>query len=917
MYNLFKSRFFLIYFNLLCFFIATFLYVENVDAYTTFTYTEKEEVNVTYNEYFTFGGDTIGLRVTRQKNDTCLEPEITLRLLGSIGNVTKVTLNYEIPEFNFCVQNYHSSTLSLHQLDNKHLIATYLDTDDFTTFIRKGIVFTLDGEVVGDSITLTPEMSSQINSYNDLTGHFLGRNGFLFITSYNEKNFIAWTQLSQFDQYGNFQILRNGTLNEENTQANVFPTVDGSFALAYVANHTYSTDNISVAMFVDPQWTVQVSFLRLEANIFTPSFLLYQTELRLTSISINTCFSFYDTLGYGCLLQFSSDTSGTPTMVIQISFLSSGAITDITNMHQFLNDSSPVTTIYPLFYGGYLVMLSKPNQTSPYIEGVIYDVNRARNSTLNFPNNVPITYVSGIFGNYSFWSLSNSTTKNWTIVTTELPRFLPEQGYLNTKVVTTYPAINDTVQSGTKTINITFTDTIKFSTSFISIIKYDDTGELFRQFVFANTRYCRVLEDNKTVSITVLNSTFDQPGAYYVQVEDNFVVDYILEEPMHGIVDHRWYFNTIQLTTENLQGTQIYKNSNHSERNDFYDFLLTALSIITPIDSSRLSPIYGFQFQTDAPSEQILLSVKILAGNASQITVKKAADNIDELIRNKDISTIGTMPPTSYLDDTYGFSISPNFWDKYKVQLIGVLLGFVVIVGIYLFARRAYPSGNNLAIFQFVIIIVDFVFDVLFIKFNGKDVPRLYLPSVIILTASSGINIFLASFIIARENHVNLDFHQWFARYGRICSFFTVLSTADIEALNILSSKFAGLDFLSAVYSEQAQKWLFWGSVAGLLIEDVPQLIVQVIYRLNVITWDIVPFVVIFSGAIIVFVKLLEKIFFAIQVCKKPRHQLAPTHYLNEEHIIAYPDYRMPAKEVDQSESDTVVMTETDSNTVI
>ncbi|CAG8620402.1 8016_t:CDS:10 [Ambispora gerdemannii] len=891
-----------------------------IELTVVFAFEEKQEVNVTYGEYFTLEDNTIVIRVTRQKNDTCLEPEISLRILGPIGNVTEVKLNYEIPEFNFCIQNYQSYTVSLRQM-NKYLLATYLDTDDFKNFERKAILFTRDGEVKGNPVILSPKMTSPMNSNVDITEHFLGINGHLFINSYNEHNHIAWTQLSQIDQSGNFRILRSGTFNENNTQATVFPTLDGSFALAYIVNSTHPTDILS--QFVDPQWTAQVAFLRLKSDKFTSPFLLYQTELKLAYMALSSCINYSDKVGYGCLLQLASDGSGKngTDMWLEISFLSAGGITNITNMQKFLNNDNRVVGITSLFYGGYLVYLSKPNGNetwSPYMEGVIYDIDRNRNSTLNFPNNVQLTFVSGILGNYSFWSLSNNTNKkSWTIVTTELPRFLSDQGYFNTKVETTYPAINDSVKIGTTNINITFTDKVKLSTNQLSIYKYD-SGEVYRQFVIADSEYCKMSDDGRTVSITVLSSTFNQGGGYYyVQVEDNFVQDFLLEEPMHGISGYRWIFKPVTgLLRLNSDGTQKYKNSNGAERQKFYDELLVDLSIVTPIDISRLKHNYGFQYQTDAPEEQILLSVKILAGNPSEMTVKEVADTMDELIRHKDISPISVRPPASYLDETYGFNVYPNFWELYKLQLVGGIIGFVVVVGLYFAARRAYHPGNNLAIFQFVIIIIDFIFDVLFIKFNGKDVPSLYLPSIVILTATMGINLILASRIIVHENHTNLDFHQWFSRYGRLCSLFSVLSITDIEALQILSSRFAGLDFLSATYSDQAQNWLFWGSVCGLLLEDIPQLVIQIIYRFNVITWDIVPFIAIGSCVIVVFVKLIEKIFFAIQVCKKPRHQLPPTHYLNAEHIDTYPNYQLPQKEVvDPSDSSTVVMSETDTST--
>ncbi|CAG8775213.1 5789_t:CDS:1, partial [Cetraspora pellucida] len=60
-----------------------------------------------------------------------------------------------------------------------------------------------------------------------------------------------------------------------------------------------------------------------------------------------------------------------------------------------------------------------------------------------------------------------------------------------------------------------------------------------------------------------------------------------------------------------------------------------------------------------------------------------------------------------------------------------------------------------------------------------------------------------------------------------IASIFTIIASSDIEILNILDSNFAGLSWFSAKISDKTKKWIFYGSIINMCIEDIPQLIIQ------------------------------------------------------------------------------------------
>ena len=65
-------------------------------------------------------------------------------------------------------------------------------------------------------------------------------------------------------------------------------------------------------------------------------------------------------------------------------------------------------------------------------------------------------------------------------------------------------------------------------------------------------------------------------------------------------------------------------------------------------------------------------------------------------------------------------------------------------------------------------------------------------------------------------------------RARKLASGFTILSGADITALNILHSNLAGFSFLRAPFSDIAKSIIFWGALLNTFTADIPQVIIQV-----------------------------------------------------------------------------------------
>ncbi|CAG8786641.1 20392_t:CDS:2, partial [Racocetra persica] len=77
------------------------------------------------------------------------------------------------------------------------------------------------------------------------------------------------------------------------------------------------------------------------------------------------------------------------------------------------------------------------------------------------------------------------------------------------------------------------------------------------------------------------------------------------------------------------------------------------------------------------------------------------------------------------------------------------------------------------------------------------------------------------------EIQSNINFREWFFKNANLVAFFTLFSITTVEALNALSSNFAGLDIFSSSVSADFKKWIFYGTTCHLFVKAIPQLVIQ------------------------------------------------------------------------------------------
>ncbi|CAJ0747652.1 949_t:CDS:10, partial [Entrophospora sp. SA101] len=236
----------------------------------------------------------------------------------------------------------------------------------------------------------------------------------------------------------------------------------------------------------------------------------------------------------------------------------------------------------------------------------------------------------------------------------------------------------------------------------------------------------------------------------------------------------------------NSKGTNLFNSLDSTNKLNFIKNLTIGLANTIPIDPIHLNFIKDQMDYTVSPFT-LLLSFKILKSNNNEedlqkINAAQILNNLNILIKNKFITGISKNNHTSFIDENHGFIFSRNLYD---------LLEEFKIVN------------------------------------NGKNIPQLFIPSIIILILSVTFNSISSIFIVIKEISNNQEFYEWFKKYVNILAIFTVISSTEVDTLLILSSKMAGLKPFSAPFSSNSLSLIFWCSLTNFFIEDIPQFIIQ------------------------------------------------------------------------------------------
>ncbi|KAG9301896.1 hypothetical protein G9A89_004576 [Geosiphon pyriformis] len=646
-----------------------------------------------------------------------------------------------------------------------------------------------------------------------------------------------------------------------------FPTVDGGYGVAFIVEKAGSSNKTTINPYTkgiarNVIISAYVTFLDPNATKFGQNFLIYTTSQPAAREGLRFCFP--KVLGNGFECTVGDD---------RISFLRNGAVIDITH----LETRDQINR--PLPYGGILVD-THVTDLQNFSSALIYDDNGNPKQQWPFPVSKGYLYnfMYDILPNNTFWGAYKELhSNNITLYIQDVPKFFKDNGYNNPMIESTTPPRNSKVSLESKLISVKYIQPITTSIKNISIYQFKGADPILRQTFPSQSQYCSLSDDQKSINIKVLSSTFNQPnGSYFVIIDNNFVKTRLLDEPLFGIKKNDWiitrdeeenvfagsFTGLVRLTPD---GSKFFRGLSTNAAREFINQLKVELAQTIPVDISRISTSDQHQEDPSSPFSQTLLKFTILSTqDSSQPNSFKLSQDLKTLIENKGITQLSLNPQSSLLDSDFGFRSTPNIWEnlKLKIIILGVFIIFLLIV--YILARRRFPEGNNFALINQVLVLFDLAMDVTFILYNGKDVKSLFLPSIIILAVVVTFNSGLAVYILVNEIKRNKNCVDWFQEYTKPAAMITLTSAANIESLKLLSSRFAGLKIFSLPLSPTAIQLIFWGGFINLFLEDIPQLIIQILYYNWSISYDIIPFLSLVTAVLSVLCNIIGRIYYLI-----------------------------------------------------
>ncbi|CAG8486142.1 3105_t:CDS:10 [Acaulospora morrowiae] len=702
-------------------------------------------------------------------------------------------------------------------------------------------------------------------------------------------SFIHWAIFQYKDPKQEISLVVSDTLLASQLvsfmDVRAYSLIDGGYAITQVTYNMSSETPPRPNATDNPNnpWDVSIVFIHQNSTPqMTQPFLIYQTPELLDSMYIKSCHVSIQGSGYECLL---SVVYAFSYQIKQLSFLSSGANLGPKVIAQFANFSSS-------FHGQYKTENSLPYGGLEFYEPIAYSATNVTNQmtiSVILPNStrqdvVNVSYdfsscslgldapSSGIYLNNTVWILFSCprlTPNQWSLISQDLPKYIGKDiGYHNLAINQTNPIIDASISLNSLSLIISFNFPVILSSRNISIFKSSNDG--FRQTIPAQSGSCSV--NSRNVNCTVLPVTFNQPDTeYYVVVDPDFVRSAEYNEPLAGIKPNLWKFKTHNDDTPNVYaetatvltrftapGTTYFLGLSENNRSDFLDQLQSELAESVPVNLSRITKTSRFVADPGVP-DHLLLKFSITSTNSlTEMNTQQIFDTLNIMLKNKGISPVGRYTHTALLDDTYGFIITPNLWEKYRIGIIYLVIGILLLGLIVYFARRRNPQGKSFEIFKVVLIVLDLTLDVLFVVTNGKNVPSLYTPAVVILVLSIVLNSIFAFGIFVHEITSNKEYVGWYSKYGKVASLFTLFATADVEILLFLRSEFAGFSVFYAPFTEVSLRYIFLGRTLNIFTENIPQFVLQILYYENSISYDIIPLLTLVTSSIVLLNDLIS-----------------------------------------------------------
>ncbi|KAF0555236.1 hypothetical protein F8M41_017624 [Gigaspora margarita] len=475
----------------------------------------------------------------------------------------------------------------------------------------------------------------------------------------NGWNSWLWQQYS-IDEVGN---LKNSTnlinlpeISYEDSNMNyslitIVPTVEDG----YLAIFNYTNLHYSI--------TPRIGLCAIPISYNNPNFsqkiVIFQAEQPFNSVSCDEAGSFIYCI---VAIHFNNKTfNGMIYEQIQV-YPSGNAFSN----HEIYSDQNSLSLRAKITSFGDLIFdATKYNNVDEKIYYNIYYYNASESRLEQLNSFVIANYfsVNTVAQNNALLLASPSTIDNisWSLLTIPLLNS-SDYRYDNVFINKTIPSINDSVDLSTTLLTITFNLPVALSapTSYITIYKASDKS--IRQRISTTMHdFFNISSDGLSISIKVINSTFNEYGEqYFVKIDNNFFKGAGWNVPLRGIHDGIWILKTdmpkdrkpglVRLTQEASRKFIAHENNQSA----YIKSLLNYIAKKVPINRSRLSsnnkPQKLFQ-------DQIVIPIRIdAATHDNERNASELASDLAYMILFKNITTISSGV-TNDLDQDYNLRL--------------------------------------------------------------------------------------------------------------------------------------------------------------------------------------------------------------------------------------------------------------------
>lgn len=540
-----------------------------------------------------YSDNTILLRLINVTTTGCSENQVFLRIINPDGtfNNNVVIRDDRILNDNFCIPSTNHFVeggipldgIRIYALQQKLILLTY-----FCKLEQGSNVAGLCGMIINWNNTIQYQFDFEHSCTDSsiVIQNIINNNGdgeFLlacYLNDFNQGLIINWSRYTVDSKNGTINIKDHGTINNINTSSqnfrNLFPTEDGGYGIL-----TYNSDKLAIFLYLIPP--LPSLFHSTSSSSFTKvrgPFQLYKPTQSFTTLNILNilkCGISFVEFGYNCLIYLNDFN-----ILVNIDFLDSGSIISTNEFIIFNPTSLPTVNIInvdSLYYGGYIILIQNPDNNNNVLgliysnNGVLFTDPGGNNWQMPITTNdgITLSYTGnlGVFTDNIIWSIAN-TIQGLKLITNDLLSNYSSIINGNSKnnllifgnsfIDSVNPIIGSMINTtpGPINISITFSNLIELSNGNISIWQTSNSGDhnqdiLRQSFSGDQLQYVSIDNENRTVTISVFESTFNMPGQqYYVKVDNGFVKDLRTGQDLLGIRENRWNFNTSKYRSKKI-----------------------------------------------------------------------------------------------------------------------------------------------------------------------------------------------------------------------------------------------------------------------------------------------------------------------------------------------------------------------------